>query len=201
MSEDRAAAHHEEVEVTWYEFLLFVHVSGAIIWIGGAFLFQVYGMVEMRSRDTAVIARFAGNAGRIGERLFVPTSLVVVLAGIGLMIDGDWPWARLWVVFALVTFAGSFLLGAGVLGPTAKRIEAVGPETAEGQLLIRRVFALIRVDLLFLFAIVFAMTVKPTGDDVWAIVVVAAILAAGSIVFLRGIRETSAPEASPTPTG
>jgi hypothetical protein len=41
MSEDRAAAHHEEVEVTWYEFLLFVHVSGAIIWIGGAFLFQV----------------------------------------------------------------------------------------------------------------------------------------------------------------
>jgi hypothetical protein len=54
-----------------------------------------------------------------------------------------------------------------VLGPTAKRIEAVGPESAEGQRLIRRVFALLRVDLLFLFAIVFAMTVKPTGDDVW----------------------------------
>jgi len=121
-----------------------------------------------------------------------------VLAGIGLMIDGDWPWGRLWVLFALVAFAGSFLLGAGVLGPTAKRIEAVGPETAEGQRLIRRVFALLRVDLLFLFAIVFAMVVKPTGDDVWAIVIVAAILVAGSTVFLRGIRETSTPEASAT---
>src|SRR6185312_11789658 len=101
-------------------------------------------MVELRSRDTPAIARFAGNAGRIGERLFVPTSVVVVLAGIGLMLDGDWPWGRLWVVFALVTFTCSFLLGALVLGPTARRIEAVGPETAQGQRLIRRVFALLR---------------------------------------------------------
>ena len=186
--------------MTWYEFLLFVHVSGAIIWIGGAFVFQVYGMVELRSGDTAAIARFAGNAGRIGERLFVPTSLVVVLAGIWLMIDGDWPWGRLWVVFALVAFAGSFLLGAGVLGPTTSMRFAVGPETAEGQRLIRRVFALLRVDLLFLFAIVFAMTTKPTADDVWSVVVVGAILVAGSVVFLRPLRETAAPDASLTPT-
>ena len=53
--------------MTWSQFLLFVHVSGAIIWIGGGFLFQVHGMVELRSRDTAAIARFAGNAGRIGD--------------------------------------------------------------------------------------------------------------------------------------
>ena len=110
--------------MTWSQFLLFVHVSGAIIWIGGGFLFQVHGMVELRSRDTAAIARFAGNAGRIG-----------------------------------------------------------------GQLLIRRVFALLRVDLLFLFAIVFAMTVKPTSDDTWAILVVGAILFAGTAVFLRGMRD------------
>ncbi len=184
--------------MTWYEFLLFVHISGAIIWIGGSFLFQVYGMVELRSGDAGVIARFAGNAGRIGERLFTPTSLVVVLAGIALMVDGDWPWGRLWVLFALIAFAASFAVGVTVLAPTAKRIEQAGPETPEGQRLIRRIFAVLRVDLLFLFAIVFAMTVKPTGDDVWAIVIVAAILAAGSVVFLRGIRETAAPEASQT---
>ena len=85
-------------------------------------------------------------------------------------------------------------------GPTAKRIEQVGPETPDGQRLIRRVFALLRVDLLFLFAIVFAMTVKPTGDDTWAVVVVALILLAGSVVFLHGMRETGTPEASPSAT-
>jgi hypothetical protein len=138
-----------------------------------------------------VIARFAGNAGLIGERLFTPTSLIVVLAGIGLMIDGEWDWGRLWVVFALVAFAGSFLLGIGVLAPTAKQIAAVGPETPEGQRLIRRIFALLRVDLTFMFTIVFAMVVKPAADDVWIVVVVAARLVAGTVLALRGLaRET-----------
>ena len=175
--------------MSWYEFLLFVHVTGAIIWIGGAFLFQIYGMAELASGDTAAIARFAGNAGNIGTKLFTPVSLVVVLAGIGLMIDGDWDWGRLWVVFGILAFAGSFLLGLLVLGPTAKQIAKVGPETSEGQRLIRRVFSLLRVDLLFMFAIVFAMTVKPTGEDTWLIVIVAAILLVGSALFLSKLRE------------
>jgi uncharacterized membrane protein len=186
--------------MTWYEFLLFVHVSGAIVWLGGGFLFQVYGMVELRSGDTAAIARFAGNAGRISERLFVPSALIVVLAGIGLMIDGDWPWGRLWVLFALVAYAGSFALGLGVLSPTAKRIEEVGPETAEGQRLIRKVFALLRLEQMFLFAIVFAMTVKPMFDDAWTVVVVALVLAAGSAYFLRGLRPGDARD-TPAATG
>ena len=181
--------------MTWYEFLLFVHVAGAIVWLGGGFYVQVYGMVELRSRDTPAIARFAGNVGRLGERLFVPASLLVVLAGIGLMLNGDWPWARLWVDFALVVFAGSFLLGAGYLGPTAKRIEAVGAETHEGQLLIQRLFALLRLDLMFLFAIVFAMVVKPTSEDVLIVVVVAVLLLAGTAVTLRGLSRTPKPAA------
>lgn len=178
--------------MSWYGFLLFVHVAGAIIWIGGAFLFQVYGMVELGSGDTAAIARFAGNAGNIGTKLFTPTSLIVVLAGIGLMIEGDWDWGRLWIVFGILAFAGSFLLGLLVLGPTAKQIAKVGPESAEGQRLIRRVFSLLRVDLLFMFAIVFAMTVKPTGEDAGTVVIAAAILAAGSAFFLNTLRAASA---------
>lgn len=176
--------------MTWYEFLLFVHIAGAIVWVGGAFYVQVYGTIELRSRDTAAIARFAGNAGHLGERLFMPTSLVVVLAGVGLMMDGDWPWGRLWIDFALVAFAGSFVLGAGYLGPTAKRIAVAGPESPEGQLLIHRVFALLRLDLMFLFAIVFAMVVKPTSDDVVVVIVVGALLLLGIGVTVRGITRT-----------
>ena len=180
--------------MTRYELLLFVHICGAIVWLGGAFLFQVYGMIELRTGDTAAIARFAGNAGKIGERLFTPTSLVVVLAGIGLMMDGDWPWGRLWVVFALVAFTGSFLLGITTLAPTAKQIPVVGPETPEGQALIRKIFGLLRIDLMFMFAIVFAMVVKPTSDDVWVVVIVAALLVAGVAIVLRGLMRT--PEAA-----
>jgi hypothetical protein len=45
----------------------------------------------------------------------------------------------------------------------------------------------LRVDLLFLFAIVFAMTVGPTSDDVATIMVAALILVAGSALFLRDL--------------
>ena len=178
--------------MTWYELFLFVHVTGAIIWIGGAFIFQIYGMVEVASGDRAAIARFAGNVAHIGERVFIPTSLIVVLAGISLMINGDWPWGRLWVLFALSAFAASFLLGVLVLAPTAKRIPAVGAETNEGQGLIRKLFALLKVDLLFMFGIVFAMTTKPTGDDTLVVIVAAAVLLAGSAYFLNQARSASA---------
>jgi len=173
--------------MTWYEFLLFSHVSCAVIWIGGGFVLQVYAMVERSSGDAGAVARFAGIAGRLGERVFIPASLLVVLAGVGLMIEGSWSWGELWIVFSLATCAASFAVGGGVLTPTAKRIEVVGPESEVGQRLITRIFSILRVDLLFLFAIVFAMTVKPTSDDVTTIVVAALILVAASAFFLRDL--------------
>src|SRR5215207_3269112 len=129
--------------MTWYEFLLFVHVTAAVIWLGGAFTFQMYGAYVRRGGDTAEIAQFAARTGFLAERMFVPASLVVVLAGIGLMIEGSWDWGQLWVIFALVTFAASFVTGLLVISPMAKRLPAVGPATPEGQELIRRLFTVL----------------------------------------------------------
>ena len=174
--------------MTWYEFLLFVHITAAVIWLGGAFTFQMYGMVVRRGGDPEEIARFAGRAGSLSERMFVPASLVVILAGIGLMIEGNWNWDELWVIFALVTFAASFLTGVLVLSPMAKRIPVVGPTTPAGQALIERLFTILRVDLVFMYAIVFAMVVKPTTDDGWTIVIAVAVLVILSAVFLAPLR-------------
>jgi uncharacterized membrane protein len=182
--------------MTWYEFLLFVHIAAAAIWLGGAFTFQMYGLVVRRGGDPEEMARFAGRAGWLSERMFVPASLVVVLAGVGLMIDGNWDWDQLWVIFALVTFAASFLTGLLVLGPMAKRIPAVGPTTPAGQALIQRLFSILRVDLAFMYAIIFAMVVKPTTEDGWIIAIAAALLVALSILFLAPLRLASAQPAS-----
>src|SRR5262245_9931286 len=143
--------------MSWYEFLLFVHVTCAVVWVGGAFIFQVYGTVLLRHGDPRQLAEFAGNAGRIGERVFTPTALLVVLAGVGLMLDGNWPWGRLWVIWALATFAATFLMGLLVIAPTAKKLPVVGPTTPEGQELIRKIFSHLRIDLVFLISILFAM--------------------------------------------
>ena len=184
--------------MTWYEFLLFVHIAAAMIWLGGAFTFQMYGAVVRRGGATDEIARFAGRAGVLGERMFVPASLVVVLAGIGMMIDGNWDWGQLWVVFALVVFAASFLTGLLVIGPMAKRIPVLGAATPAGQEQIRRLFTVLRIDLAYMYAIVFAMTVKPTSDDGWVILLAAAVLLVLAALFLAPLRggASEAPAAS-----
>ena len=186
--------------MTWYEFLLFVHVTAAVIWLGGAFTFQMYGLVVRRGGDPEEMARFAWRAGFLAERMFVPASLVVILAGIGLMIDGDWQWDQLWIVFSLATFAASFLTGLLVLSPMAKRIPVVGPTTPAGQALIARLFTILRIDLAFMYAIVFAMVVKPTSDDGWTIAIAAAVLVALTVVFLAPLRSRAGAPASSTAT-
>jgi uncharacterized membrane protein len=170
--------------MTWYEFLLFVHITAAVIWLGGGFTFQMYGMVVRRGGDPEEMARFAGRAGFLSERMFVPASLLVVLAGIGLMIEGNWDWDQLWVIFALVAFAASFATGLLVLTPMAKGIPVVGPTMPEGQVLIERLFTILRIDLVFMYAIVFAMVVKPTVDDGWTIAIAAAVLVGLTALFL-----------------
>jgi len=185
--------------MTWYEFLKFVHISCAVIWLGGAFTLQMYGLTVRRGGDPAEMAQFAGRAGRLGERLFAPTSMVVLLAGIWLMIEGNWDWGQLWVIFALITFAASFVTGLFFIGPMAKRLPEVGPTTPAGQELIQRIFAVLRVDLCFMFAIVFAMVVKPTSDDGWVVVAAALVLIALTATFVAPLRR-SAPEASAAAT-
>jgi uncharacterized membrane protein len=185
--------------LTWYEFLLFVHIAAAVIWLGGAFTLQMYAMVVRRGGDAEELARFAGRAGSLGERMFTPASLLVVIAGIGLMIDGNWDWDQLWVIFALVTFAASFLTGVLVLAPIAKRIPVVGPTTPTGRALIERLFTILRIDLAFMYAIVFAMVVKPTADDGWTIAIAATVLVVLAAAFLAPLRSTGAespPEAA-----
>jgi len=184
--------------MTLYEFLLFVHITGALIWLGGAFTFQMYGWVVRRGGDPEEMARFAGRAGTLAERMFVPASLVVVLAGIWLIIEGNWGWDHLWVIFALVTFAASFLTGLLVLGPIAKRIPVVGPTTPAGQALIERLFTILRIDLAFMYAIVFAMVVKPTADDGWTIAIAAAVLLVLTAVFLAPLRSAKTQPAPAT---
>lgn len=183
--------------MSWYEFLLFVHVTCAAIWLGGALFVQLYAVAVRRGGDPVELGTYAGRVGVLTERLFAPASMLLLLAGIGLMIEGSWGWGQLWVVFALAAFAGSFAVGFGVLSPMAKRLATVGAATAEGQELIRRIFAISRLDLLFIYAVLFAMTVKPTGEDGVTVAVAAAVLAVLTLWFARGLRGGSAADAVP----
>jgi uncharacterized membrane protein len=173
--------------MTWYTFFKSVHVIAAILWVGGAAMIQAYAFRITRTADARRQAEFAKDTEIVGMRVFMPSGIVLLLAAIGLMINGNWSWGQNWTLLGLVAFALSFATGAGFLGPESGRIaEAIarqGPESPEAQARIRRIQMISRVELAVLLAVVWNMVVKPVGQGgwFWGSLVVTAVVAAGVV--------------------
>ena len=75
--------------MTWYTFLLFVHVSMAIIWIGGGLMMQLFGVRASMSGEPARMAAVGEDIEWIANRLFIPASLLAFLTGVLLVIESD----------------------------------------------------------------------------------------------------------------
>jgi hypothetical protein len=61
----------------------------------------------------------------IGMRVFIPATSLLLLAAIGMMVNLDLSWGQNWIVFSLIAWALSFVVGAGFLGPESGRIAAI----------------------------------------------------------------------------
>ena len=151
--------------ITLYLTLKSLHVLAAITWVGGAITTQAFAIRVTRSGDARRLADFASDVEFIGQRMFTSASLVVLLLGIWMVIIGPWSFGMTWILFALIVFGGSFVLGAGFIGPESGRIgkliEAEGPTAPEAQRRIKRIFFASRIELVFLILVVFDMVVKP----------------------------------------
>jgi uncharacterized membrane protein len=149
----------------WYAFFKVVHVTGAVLWVGGGLTLTILALRAERSTDPAEMAMIARSAAFVGERVFAPVGLLVLLAGIGMVINLHLGWGTSWIVVGLVGYAITFLTGLLVLGPQAKRIgqllETKGPNAAETQEAIRRILLIARVDEGVLLLVVAVMVLKP----------------------------------------
>jgi uncharacterized membrane protein len=149
--------------MTWFELWLFLHVTGAMVWIGGAIAVQVFGILTKRAADPAKTAFFAGNVSYSVTRVFLPAAIVVLLSGVGLKVEGHWHWDEPFIVYGLVFWAVVSLVAFGYLGGAIGRagaqLASEGPSPALG-LRLRNLVWLSRVLLLVLLTIVFMMTVK-----------------------------------------
>ena len=147
-----------------YELWTFLHVSAAIVWIGGAVVAQVFGILAKRAGDPVRSAAFGQDMAFIGPRVFMPAALVVLITGVILTEDGNWDWSEpfVWlgiVGWAIVAFT-AFAFLARAMGRVGARMAAEGPSPALGTE-VNRLVLLARVLILVLFVIVFVMVVKP----------------------------------------
>jgi uncharacterized membrane protein len=174
--------------VTWYSFLLFAHVSMAIIWLGGGMMMQLFAVRASILKDPARMAAVGQDIEFIALRTFLPASLLAFLTGVGMVVDSDfYGFGDDWIVIALVLYATSFFAGLLFLGPESGRVgklnETGAPEAGSRN---QRLIMMARLDLVLLFLIVYSMTVKPDFGDaasyLWAVV---GALVAGGLIFWR----------------
>ncbi len=148
-----------------YEWLLFLHIAAAIVWLGGGMAIQVLAIRANRAVDPARMTTIAHEAEWFGTRIALPSSLTVLVVGIILTIDGPWDFGQTWIVLALIGFGLSFVTGAAFLGPESGRIgkllAAEGPESPAVRARIQRIFLVSRIELVLLYLIVLDMVLKP----------------------------------------
>ena len=150
--------------MTWHDLWLFLHVTGAIAWVGGAGALQVFGVLTKRAADPAKSAFFVQNAAWTVLRVFLPASVLIFIAGVGLIETGGWDWSETFIVLGIVLWAAVSLVAFGYLARAMQRageqLASEGPSPALG-LKIRNLVWISRGLLVVLVVIVFLMTVKP----------------------------------------
>ena len=192
--------------MTLYELLLFVHLAATVVWVGAGLCSLVLAIGYDRDGDEPAIRRFLADQERLATRLFIPSSLTVVILGIALVIESDaWTFEYLWIVLGLVGFAATFVTGLFMIKPASERIGAA-MEREGGRLTpglrtdIRKLIVMARLDYVVLFLVIADMVFKPTGDDVGLLIGMAVILVAGIAYILSRLRALDAEREMPAPS-
>lgn len=151
--------------MTDYRIFLFIHVLAAVVWVGGAAMAQILISRQLKRNDPAALAALGKEIGEIGERVFTPLSVVLLLAGIYMVIDADIGFTTGWVAYGLGGIVATIAIGAGYLGPQGKKlgdlVREKGPGAPGVGETIQRLVLVSRIDLAILISVIFVMTYRP----------------------------------------
>ena len=149
----------------WYSLFKAIHVTFALVWVGGGVLLVILALRAERTNDADQLAGIARHAIFAGERIFAPAGLIVFLMGIAMMINTNWGWGTFWIVLGLIGYAVTFITGVGVLAPLARRVSASleerGPSDPQTTALVNRILLIARIDIAVLLIVVLDMVTKP----------------------------------------
>ena len=150
--------------ISTYQWYLSIHILAAVLWVGGAFTIQLLAIRADRPGARLQIGSLASEIEWVGTRVFIPSSLALVVFGFLMIHEGDLAY-EFWLVFPIVVWLASFVVGAAFLGPESgrvgKAIERDGPDSAEARRRLARIFVVSRIELVLLLLVVLDMALKP----------------------------------------
>ncbi len=146
-----------------YEFLLTVHVLCAVIWVGGAVMMHVFGRLATKEGPEQQLI-FTQHSIRLGNLIFAPLSVILLVAGILLVNEVGYSYGDPWIGIGFLGFLVSFLLGVGYYPRAGKQYGVIvagdGPGSTAAQAIYRRTATVNMVELTVLLLVIVAMTTK-----------------------------------------
>lgn len=146
--------------------LLFLHVTAAMVWVGGGVAMGVLGLRVRRRPDRGSLSEFSAALGQVGLRVFMPALLAVLGTGLAMVLDGSGRrLSQPWILIGLGLFVAAFLIGSIYVSRVSIALERVmgGPaaDTTEAAALVGRWLLGYGLILLLLVAAVWDMVFKP----------------------------------------
>jgi uncharacterized membrane protein len=93
--------------------LVFFHVLGAMVWVGGLVMTVTLATQVLRGGDADATARFVRNLRVIGPLVLMPATLAVVVFGAWIVLESDaWSLAQTWVRIGVGLYVVALLIGA-----------------------------------------------------------------------------------------
>jgi uncharacterized membrane protein len=149
---------------TTYQWYLAIHIVAAVLWVGGAFTIQLLAIRAAGPNARLQLGSLASEIEWVGTRLFIPSSLILVIMGFLLVSEGNLDY-EFWIVFAIAVWLASFLVGIAFLGPQSgklgKDVEQYGIDSPQATARLQRIFLVSRIELVFLLLVVLDMALKP----------------------------------------
>jgi uncharacterized membrane protein len=159
---------HESAEksMTTYQVLKFVHVVGAIAWVGSGLGLLLMFRRLLATGEYQGLRAVVVQSKSIGTMLFMPASLLTIASGITLVItQPGFGFTDLWILIGLVGIVASGAAEMGIADPAGKRFLALssehGPDSPGAVDAVRRALAGSTLDQVILLVVVWAMVFKP----------------------------------------
>jgi uncharacterized membrane protein len=150
---------------TVYNLFKFLHIVGAIVWIGGVLTVSIITARVARENDRTVLAAMARQSSRLGTTIIGPAAGLTLIAGI-VMIAVSGLGAPLWVIWGFAAIIVSVALGATLIRRAGDELSKLAATAEPGDprlsALQQRLATLNTINILLLLSAVGAMVFKPT---------------------------------------
>jgi uncharacterized membrane protein len=149
-----------------YGWLKLVHVLSVVVWIGGVPALWTVAIRLGRAGNRAGLATVLPIVARYGQTMAGPSSLVVLVTGIVMIIVGRLG-SPLWVKWGMVGILLHFVLGATLIRrnwmEVGRLASASPPDDARLAAMVRRTSLTNWTYLLLMVSVIVVMVLKPTG--------------------------------------